>query len=93
MTSGNLFNTLQVAPSCATLLTAPYLGLGVSYIPGSSLQRLLLGSYRMSQRAAMSVPATLCKRCGVLRHTSDNDSHVGVAAATSLPLEVLSVYL
>ena len=31
VTSGNLFNTLQVAPSPASLLTAPYHGLGVSY--------------------------------------------------------------
>ena len=42
----------------------------------------------------MSVPATLCKRCGVLCKrcgvlcpTSDHDSHIGVAAAaTALPI-------
>ena len=58
MTSGNLSNALQVAPSSASLLTAPYFGLGVSYIPGISLQRTHLGSYRMNERAAASVPAT-----------------------------------
>ena len=47
----------------------------------------------MYERATTSVPATLCKRCGVLRHTSDHDSHIGLAAATALPLGVLSVFL
>ena len=40
----------------------------------------------MCESAATSVPATLCKRCGVLRHTSDHDSHIDVAAVTALPL-------
>ena len=47
----------------------------------------------MCDRAAMSVPTTSCKRCGVLRHTSDHDSHIGIATATAVPLGVLSVYL
>ena len=47
----------------------------------------------MCERAARSVPAALCKRCGMLRHTSDHDSPIDVAAATALPLGVLSVYL
>ena len=29
----------------------------------------------------------------MLRHTSNHDSHIGVAAATVLPLGVLSVYI
>ena len=34
----------------------------------------------------MSVPATLCKRYGVLCHTSDHNSHIGVAGAAALPI-------
>ena len=42
-----------------------------------------LGSYTMCERAATSVSATLCKRCGVLCHNSDHDSYIGIAAATA----------
>ena len=42
----------------------------------------------MCERTTTSVAVTSssCKRCGVLCHTSDLDSYIGVAAATALPL-------
>ena len=96
MTSDNLFKTLQVAPSSASLLTAPPPILGLVFLIYQVVPcrgHALTDSYGMCERAATSVPATLCKRCCVLRHTSDQDSHIGLSAATARPRGVLSVYL
>ena len=43
----------------------------------------------MCERAAMSVLATLCKRCGVLRHTSDHDSHNDILSKQAKMLYIL----